>query len=359
VSALELTPSQSAFFKSIKAGFITWKTNVLCCLPQSIRKQLGPDDTYQLALTPHHAHLIRCLPEKEQVVAELASLDPRLLVNLLQSQKIKNQKIDFILLGHQVLTRKQQFPLAIKDTLKQALIFELDRLTPFKAEEVWFGYHIVEQQESQQKLLVELAVVPKASIEPLIEAVKTAGFTVNSVRADHTWESLNLLPKIYRPKINFKAIFITTLLSVTLIALITTTLLLPLVNKREAAVATIHKLDQLKLQSEEVLNLREQLEQRQKDAHFVSTLKQSYIPSTMVLNELTRLLPDDTWLRNFKFRNKSLEIKGESDQASALIGLLESSPHFQGVSFISPVVQTRSAERFSIRLKVVNVTKGN
>lgn len=356
MASLELSSSQAQFFKSIKMRFQHWKRDLFCCFPNTIRKKLSEDDSYQLQLNQNQVQLWRLNADEPQIVGELTTLEPHLLVDLLQSQQTKTAKIDLILPQQQVLIRKQQFPLAIKDTLQQALTFELDRITPFQAEEVWFDYRILEHQESLQKILVEIAVVPKKGLQPLIEHLQQAGFQIHSIRSQGAWETLNLLPKSYRPKINFRSILTSGFLTILIIILLLAGLLMPLWNKRVATIATIHKLDEVKAQSEEVLKIREQLELNQKEAHFVANLRKSYIPSIQILNELTRLLPNDTWLRYLKLKDNKLDIKGESNQASTLIGLLESSPYFKNVSFISPVVQTRKVERFSIRLQVVNPT---
>ena len=56
-----------------------------------------------------------------------------------------------------------------------------------------------------------------------------------------------------------------------------------------------------------------------------------------MLNEVTRLLPDDTWVVQFSRRDDQLTLSGFSAKASALIGLLEQSDLLADVRFRSPV----------------------
>jgi len=70
-----------------------------------------------------------------------------------------------------------------------------------------------------------------------------------------------------------------------------------------------------------------------------------------LLKELTVLIPDDTYLSDYSFRDGKIEIGGLSPSASRLIPLLEASPLFKGVQFTSAIVsQGKASERFKIRL---------
>jgi len=59
-------------------------------------------------------------------------------------------------------------------------------------------------------------------------------------------------------------------------------------------------------------------------------------------------LPDDTYLQQLEIKGKRMVIRGLSGQASALIGLLEQSPLFQGPRFLSPVTRQRDKELFHL-----------
>jgi Tfp pilus assembly protein PilN len=72
-----------------------------------------------------------------------------------------------------------------------------------------------------------------------------------------------------------------------------------------------------------------------------------------LLRELTGIIPDDTYLTDYNFRDGKLEISGLSPSASKLIPLLEASPYFEEASFASAIIsQGQELERFKIRLKL-------
>ena len=63
------------------------------------------------------------------------------------------------------------------------------------------------------------------------------------------------------------------------------------------------------------------------------------------MNELTRLLPDNTWLVRARLQGDKLVLSGYSSAASSLIGSLESSKALSQVRFSSPVTLDRRVER--------------
>jgi general secretion pathway protein L len=69
-----------------------------------------------------------------------------------------------------------------------------------------------------------------------------------------------------------------------------------------------------------------------------------------LFRELTERIPDDTWVQSLEYQNGEVQLRGESGQATALIGLLEEAPGFDGVSFRSPVTQVARTgkERFNL-----------
>jgi general secretion pathway protein L len=69
-----------------------------------------------------------------------------------------------------------------------------------------------------------------------------------------------------------------------------------------------------------------------------------------LLDELTRILPDDTWITRLDIKGSELEIQGQSASAAALIPLIESSSILQNPRFRSPVTQIprSDVERFHL-----------
>ncbi|HLK88923.1 MAG TPA: PilN domain-containing protein [Polyangia bacterium] len=73
---------------------------------------------------------------------------------------------------------------------------------------------------------------------------------------------------------------------------------------------------------------------------------------TLLLKELTELVPADAYLTSLNLRAGRLTIDGQARSASDLIAALEKSRHFKNVSFTSPTTRSGDKERFSIVAEV-------
>jgi len=96
--------------------------------------------------------------------------------------------------------------------------------------------------------------------------------------------------------------------------------------------------------------LKRQLRDAIEGANFLTTKKSEQAVTVDVLAEVTRLVPDDTWLERLSFVGTQVQLQGQSARADKLIGILTKSkcltnPQFQGI--IQPD-GTTGKERFSL-----------
>lgn len=75
--------------------------------------------------------------------------------------------------------------------------------------------------------------------------------------------------------------------------------------------------------------------------------------ATVMWEELSRIVPDTSYLTNLTIKDGSVEISGFSKASSELIPLIEDSDYFEGAKFLSPVVKVPGFEgdRFTIAFR--------
>jgi Tfp pilus assembly protein PilN len=72
-----------------------------------------------------------------------------------------------------------------------------------------------------------------------------------------------------------------------------------------------------------------------------------------LLEQLTKLLPDGTWLQQLQISEDTVEIYGLSNRAADLVPPLENSPYFTQVEFTSPITRdNKNKEVFRIRMRL-------
>ncbi len=72
-----------------------------------------------------------------------------------------------------------------------------------------------------------------------------------------------------------------------------------------------------------------------------------------LLEELSKLLPDGTWLQEVQLEEGTAELYGYSDRAADLVQLLENSPYFSQVEFAAPIIRgAQNKEVFRMRMRL-------
>lgn len=99
------------------------------------------------------------------------------------------------------------------------------------------------------------------------------------------------------------------------------------------------------------------LRREEKNADMLSTVEKLEAKSRSrvltYLKAVTELIPQQSYLTTFRYREDKIEIDGISDKASELIAILEASPYFTGVEFTAPTTKyLTSQERFSLRMRL-------
>jgi general secretion pathway protein L len=70
------------------------------------------------------------------------------------------------------------------------------------------------------------------------------------------------------------------------------------------------------------------------------------------LQELSNVLPKDTWLISISIYQDQMEITGFSSSASSLVPLIENSPWFQNSRFMGSIVNGKKGEKFTIHTEL-------
>lgn len=254
----------------------------------------------------------------------------------------------------QLLSRTLGLPLATQENLREVLGFEMDRHTPFTARQVYYDYRILARDTRKGLLSIQLLYAPRRFVDQTLDSVNRLGLrpqVVTTTEDGRARESaLNLLPPELRTRSTNSVQWLNRALMLVALTLTLANLGLPLLDKRQQIQALEPLLEKGLKQAEMAQRLRTEVDALLAESRFLFRRKQEAPQTLGVLNELTGILPDDTWLHRFEIRGREVQIHGQSAAAAELIRLLESSPMLANVRFRSPLTQNLRAggERFHL-----------
>jgi general secretion pathway protein L len=256
------------------------------------------------------------------------------------------------------LRKTLEMPAVAESDLKDALFFQIDRQTPFAAEEVYFDYRVVGRDVAAKRLSAELMVVPRARVDEALTMVGRWGISPSIVAIvgddPRTPPSSNLLPEGGNGARGRGWVFFNVAVTGLALALLAVAVYIPLEQKRARVEDLAAKVAEAQREAQETSALREEIEQLVEHNRFLADAKRQTPLITVILDELTRVLPDDSWVYQLDIRGPEIRVAGYSSTASNLIGLIDESPSFRTPAFRSPVTKDpRSGlERFNLSFQL-------
>lgn len=306
-----------------------WMGELAACVPPRIKQRLAHKP--QTIVLPYGS--------------ELSDLEPAL------RRKAARGKIGVTvrLPVHAALTTQISLPSAAAANLAEVVRFELDRRTPFAADDVRFTHRIVGR--NQENIEVALTVAHKGVVDEAVAKAAELGVRVHAV--DVEGAPGNLLPLAEPPRRRGRMVARAACLAV--LALGAAALYRPIYDAEVRAAALQHQITAARAAAEAVARQKEALAKASEAARFLLARKQASPSMTETLNELSRVLPDSTYLVQIEIREAEIQFAGFSGATSELFPLIGRSPILADPKFRSAVTMDQAAgrERFEIGAKIV------
>lgn len=263
-------------------------------------------------------------------------------------------RIEVHLRADQIVSRVLDFPSQAGDFLDGMIRAQVDRLTPWTAADAVFGWGSP-QPIANDRIEVAFSATAAAKVDPLIRMARLLGaasvaVSAPAVGSDGAPQRVTLLDRSLR---GLAGPAVPRLLRIGLIS--------------TAAAAAVSLLLNIYLggwlQSEQE-DLQHRISQRRaalridsSDSSGIGLLakrKQTTPSSVMVLEAVSRVLPDTTYVTELRIENNKVQVVGLTQDAPSLIRLLEQSPQFTRATFFAPTTRAanESAERFHVEANI-------
>jgi general secretion pathway protein L len=249
-------------------------------------------------------------------------------------------------------------PAGAQEVMEPVLRNQVERLAPWPVEKALLAYDIAGAGAEPGMLDVRLAITGRAMVEGLVAELEGLGYAPGVVDFGTEAEEpprLNLLPRRQRNDATTGRRVLLVAAGLVGIALLAGAVgAFDLVQGMRELGALTARVDELNAKGK-LDRDAEGFAQRQRRQAWLAGEKQTQPSMAIVLEALSRALPDDAWLTRLEAGEGSLTFAGNAANAAAIIGAIESSGHFGDVQFAAPTTRAEGDvyESFTITAKIV------
>jgi general secretion pathway protein L len=266
-------------------------------------------------------------------------------------------RVELQLQPDQVMTCLLDFPSKAGDFLDGMVRTQIDRLTPWTASDAVFGWS-PPTAAANDRIDVIFAATSKLKVQPLVQfvhaldAASVAIYATASVGAlpavriklfDQPWRSA--IGSMARVRRLLRAV----LLSAGLVAAASLAMSTYLAGHLQS------EQDELQRQiTQRRAALRLDLNAAGSGLGLLAKRKQITPSSVMVLEAISRVLPDTTYVTELRIEGDKVQVVGMTQDAPSLIRLMEQSPQFTRATFFAPTTHAanETGERFHIEAHI-------
>jgi general secretion pathway protein L len=239
-----------------------------------------------------------------------------------------------------VLRKNLSVPTTARWHMEKVLAFELDHETPFTADEAYWAYAISGHDRTRKRLDVELVILTRSEIDPLVATIRRAGAEVIGIEIS-TSVGKPLFVPLQEGKRHHRLLGYRPLLgrAGAAIGLAAVAAVVPFAQLHFARKGADRTIAALTTNAEEAGSLRKAVDQLTGAATYLTEERQRTGPALAVLASITNDLPDDTHLMMLSLHSGHVTIQGLAQSAARVVAEISKDPKFTDQVFDSPVVQ--------------------
>jgi len=330
-----------------------WRQHLLELVPESLRRGGGADADALIVEAGVDGTVVLARRRRgvEQRLATLRLDEPGLPSLRAQLNARPNgEPVVLRLPPNAALERHVSLPLATERDHQRVLGYEMERLTPFTADEVFWSGVIESRDRARGRLGLRLTIVPRAGIQGLLDTLAASGGRPNLLEAPTAGglRAIALKHDAAAGRIGSLTPRTAGLVLAGLVALVVISPFLRQVLDLHDAQA---QLDTLKPRMALVDTLRRRILGAGAGGDAVQHDTKRLGDALAALAAITDILPDDSYLTEYTLRERKITLSGLAGSAPKLISLLSADPRVKNPAFTAPVTRNEQThlDVFSIR----------
>jgi general secretion pathway protein L len=231
------------------------------------------------------------------------------------------------------------------------VLHRIETLFPWRAAETLFATEVTDRSDG--RLDINVRATSRSAIAPALDVALACGAgQVDIIRdGEQDLEARKVIPafvgrqsqrRLERARLIARyAVFGLVLLTVAVAG--------DALFAQSALRSDIAALDQTIAERRDALQLRPD---RQTALRVLESKKREGTIAVVVLEELSKILPNDTYLTDLTLDRGQLRIAGVSAHATDLVALLEGTGHYKNASFYAPTTRQEGMDHFNIETSV-------
>ncbi len=338
--------------------FTWWRQQLLDLVPEALRPGAGPAANALVADATAHGvlTLLRRRRGLETRVAQVR-LDEAGLPSLRAALNARpgGEPVLLRLPTHTLLERSVALPLAAERDLERVLGYDMERLTPFTADEVFWGFGVQARDRARGRLSVRLSLVPRSTVQGLIDMLAACNGRPSLIEAE-TEEGPRAIRLAHAPAAGAMTRLTPRNAAIILAFLAFLVIVSPFLRQSIELAGARRDLDSLAPRMSEVNALRRRIQGASAGGDAVLSETKRVGDMLEALAAITEILPDNSYLTEFTMRERKMTLKGLSASAPHLISLLSADPRIKNPAFTDATTTAENGHNdvFAIRAELAN-----
>jgi general secretion pathway protein L len=245
-----------------------------------------------------------------------------------------------------MLQQSVMLPLAAERDPARVLRYEMDRLTPFTIDELYWDWAIERRDRARGQLHLRLSLAPRSRVDPVLEMLRQAGLPPVALEgADGRRIALGR-----ERQDRWLQRGVATLAAACVLLAIAATVI-PFIQQSVRAWDVERRIVALRPMVDQMDALRRRMTNAAAGLDALASQRERSGDTLAIVATLTDVLPDNTVLTDLALSKRIIIVSGQSTAAAQLISALAADPAIRNPAFTAPVTlnETTHTEGFTIR----------
>jgi general secretion pathway protein L len=342
------------FLRQIAAGFSRWM-DVVASTAVAVVGRLSAPRLVRLSEQANGTFTIHAPADKPSSFAALKISNGVASCSREAAAALKGSQVELEMRPERFFFRALELPRRASEFLDGIVRAQVDRITPWTASEAIVGWSKPTDIASD-KISVTIAAAPRAQVIPLTQTI--GGLGVKSIFVSTALPGTGKAAITVFEQSAAGALEVRHMRRLLLSGLVVSALLAGLAVAADVAIG--NRLESLQNDVSRRIAERRGIIRAGNDAVTNSALarlsrRKNQTPATViVLEALSKVLPDHTYVTELRVEGDKVQVVGITDDAPSLIRLIERSPHFSRATFFAPTTRAPSdpGDRYHIEARI-------